>query len=150
MDPTTLAAGAVALLSPYLSRAATDFAGQAGKAAWELAGSLLERLRSAVQGRPTEQRALDDLARNPEAVDPALRALQALFENDPSLAAEVAGILAEVKRLGPHVLVTQRIKDAEEVVGVKAKRVRGTASVDVAQDMDKARRVVGAELDELG
>ncbi len=121
MDPISLAAGAVALLSPYLARASAEFAGAAGKAAWGLAGRLFDRLKNAVADKPVEHSALENLSREPEKAAPAAQAaLQTLFATDTSLAEEVAGLLAEVKRLGPQVLVTQRIKEAEDIVGVKA------------------------------
>jgi hypothetical protein len=147
MDPVTLAAAAVALLGPYIARTGAEFAGEAGKAAWALAGRLLTRLRDALNG----DEAFDEFERQPDQAAPAAQvAIQRLLERDRELAAEVAALLEDVKRLGPHVLVTQRIRDAEDVVGLQARSVRGSASVDVQQDMVQGRRIVGAQFDELG
>jgi hypothetical protein len=146
----TIAAGAIALLTPYIARAAGEFAGEAGKAAWQLAEQLFRRLRTAAVGHPSASRSLDEFEQSPERSRAETQeALQGLLEGDPKLAKEVVGILDQVKSLGPAVLVTQRIKEAEDVVGLKARRLN-RGSVDVQQEMDRGNRVIGAEIDEIG
>jgi hypothetical protein len=47
------------------------------------------------------------------------------------------------------VRVVQKMGEAEELVGARAKRLkRGT--VDVNQHVEKAKKVTGAEFDEIG
>jgi hypothetical protein len=149
MDPVTLAAAAVALLKPFLARSSDEFAGQAGNAAWRLAERLFDRLRGAATESRSARASLRDLQRAPERSQAAEEAICHALERDPALAEEVGAIIAQVKKLGPTVVVTQRIKEAEDAVGVKAGRLRA-GSVDVSQDVEKADRVTGAEFDEIG
>lgn len=150
MDPVTLAAGAVALLSPLVARASGEFAGEAGAAAWRLAERVMKLFRSASSNDPSATAALDEFEQAPEQGAPAAQnTLQTLMEKDPVLASEVAELLAQVKSLGPAVAVTQRIKDAEDVVGLKATRLK-RGEVDVVQEMDKGSKVVGVDLGDIG
>lgn len=151
MDPVTIAAGAIALLGPFFGKAGSEFAGEAGKAAWRLASRILDRIRSAVQDKPDERKALEDFSREPDAsAESAQLMLRSLLEKDPGLARELDDMLQSVKRLGPGVSVVQRVKDAEEVVGVKARRIR-SGSVMVDQEVDKAGSVTGATIeDDIG
>jgi len=151
MDPVTLAAGAIALLTPYLAKAGTEFAGEAGKAAWGLAGRLLGRLRSAVTGKPREQEALEAFSSEPaDSATKTQAVLEGVLKADPELAREVEQILQEVKRLGPSVSVVQKIKEAEDVAGVRARRIR-SGSVEVEQDVEKAKNVTGVQIeDDIG
>ena len=151
MDPVTLAAGAIALLTPYLAKAGAEFAGEAGKAAWGLASRLLGRLRSAVTGKPQEQEALEAFSSEPAgSAAKTQEMLEGVLKADPELAREVEHILQEVKRLGPAVSVVQQIKKAEDVAGVKARRIR-SGSVEVKQDVEEAKNVTGAQFeDDIG
>ena len=145
MDPTTLAAGAIALLIPYLAKAGEEFAGEGGKAAWRLAGRLLDRLRTAFKDRPREQRTLENFSREPSGSSTAVQEmLQSVIEQDPDLGREIDHILQEVKRLGPNVLVSQHINEAEEVIGLRAGRIR-SGSVEVNQEIGKGKNITGAE-----
>ena len=150
MDPVTIAAGVFALLSPLLARAAGEFAGEAGAAAWRLAERAMGLFRRASASDPAATKSLDEFEKNPEEAGSAAQStLLALLEGNPQLAHEVAEILAEVKSLGPTVAVTQRITEAEDVVGLKASRLN-RGEVDVVQEIDKATKVVGVELGEIG
>jgi hypothetical protein len=151
MDPVTLAAGAIALLGPYLAKAGAEFAGEAGKAAWGLAGRLLGRLRSAVRDKPPDRQALEEFAEgNDGSAAPAQAMLQRVLQSDPELAAEIGQLLAQVKQLGPSVVVVQRVEEAEDAVGVEARRfIKG--SVEVTQEMKKAKNITGVRLtDDIG
>ena len=50
---------------------------------------------------------------------------------------------------GANVKVVQRMTEAEQLVGVKARRL-ARGNVDVTQEVDKAKKVTGAEFDEIG
>jgi hypothetical protein len=151
MDPLTLAAGAIALLSPYLAKAGAEFAGEAGKAAWQLASRLLGRIRLAVQGSPPERQALEQFAAGASgSAAPAQAMLQGVLQADPQLAEDVSQLLREVKQLGPAVVVVQRIKEAEDAVGVEARRLRA-GSVEVTQEIEKGKNITGVRItDDIG
>lgn len=150
MDPVSIAAGVGALLAPYLKKAAEEFAGEAGKYAQEKAKALWEKLRAKFESDPPAEKTLERFEADPDGARSDFEAqVKKKAEEDPSLRDELAQALAEVKRQAPHVKVVQRIKEAEELTGVEARRLtRGT--VDVTQEIDKGKKVTGVKLDEIG
>jgi hypothetical protein len=150
MDPVSIAAAVGALLAPYFKKAAEDFVGEAGKYVQGKAKALWERLRAKFEGDPPAKEALGRFEADPDAARPAFEAQVAKkVAADAALRDELAQALAEVKRQAPQVKVVQRIKQAEEVAGVEARRLsRGT--VEVTQEVEKAQKVTGAKLDEIG
>jgi hypothetical protein len=154
MEPSVIAASVVALLTPYLKKAAEAFVGEAGKGAatfvQEKAKAIWERLRKASDVDPSATAALDRFEADPDAgKDEAETQIASRIALDRGLEAELAEAIAEVKRAAPQIRVVQNMKEAEDVVGLKAKRMtRGNA--EVSQVMDKAKKVSGAEFDEIG
>ncbi|MDA9396263.1 hypothetical protein WN73_37750 [Bradyrhizobium sp. CCBAU 45394] len=154
MEPSVIAASVVALLTPYLKKAAEEFAGEAGKGAatfvQEKAKAIWERLRKAFSADPSATAALNRFEADPNAAkDEAEAQIASQIARDNGLQTELAAAIAEVKRAAPQIRVVQNMKEAEEVVGLKAKRMtRGSA--EVSQHMDKAKKVTGADFDEIG
>jgi len=98
MDPATLAASALAVLSPYLAKAAGKLAEGLGEAAIEQGGKLFDKLKARFAGSPAEARQLQDLQAAPQ--DPLNQmALQKLLRDtlaqDPGFASELAALLAQ-------------------------------------------------------
>ena len=150
MDPVSIAAGVGALLAPYLKKAAEEFAGEAGKYAQEKAKALWEKLRAKFEGDPPAEKTLERFEADPEGARSDFEAqVEKKAEEDPSLRDELAQALAEIKRQGPQVKVVQRIQEAEEATALKARKV-ARGNVDVTQDIDKAKKAIGAEFDEIG
>lgn len=103
MDPVTLAAQAVAVLSPYLVEAGKKVAGNVGEAAWKQAVTLYQSIKTRLAGHPASE-ALEDLAQAPEDEDiqATLRvALKKLLEKDTTFARELAGLLPTAPVAGP-------------------------------------------------
>ncbi len=154
MEPATIAASLVALLAPYLKKAAEEFAGEAGKGVatfvQEKAKALWERLRAGFAGNAPAIQVLDRFAADPDAHrDEVEVQLAGKLAQDRPLQEELAATLAEIKRAAPEIRVVQKMKEAEAVVGLKAKRMnRGTAGV--TQEIDKAKGTTGVEIDEIG
>jgi hypothetical protein len=150
MDPTTVAAGVVALLSPYVKKAAEDFAGEAGKYVFEKAKLLWGRLQTKFQGEQSTRQVLERFVADPDGNGEQLRAkIEEKLAQDPQLADELSAALADIKRAAPNVKVVQKVKDAEELIGVKARRI-SRGNVDVSQEADKVKKATGAEFDEIG
>jgi D-alanyl-D-alanine carboxypeptidase len=149
MDPATIAASAAALLAPYLKKAAEDFVGEAGKYVQEKAKVLWQKLRSKLDGDPPAKEVLDRFEADPVAHGEAFQAkLEEKVAQDPPLSDELSSELAEIKRNAPYVRVVQKMREAEGVVGLEVKRLkRGT--VVVTQEIDKAKNITGAKLDEI-
>jgi hypothetical protein len=145
VDPATLAAGAIALLTAYLTKAGEEFAGEGGKAAWRLAGRLLDRLRTAFQDRPRERRTIENFSHEPSgSAATAQEMLERALEQDSELSEEIDRILREVKRLGPGILISQHIEEAERVIGLRAGNIR-SGSVEVNQEIGKGKDITGIE-----
>ena len=150
MEPLTLAASALAVLTPYVKKAAEEFTGETGKAIAEKAGSLLAKLKSWWTG---DEAATDTITRyeeNPARYEPYLEdVLKEKLLNDPQLRSELAELLREIKEAGPDLRIVQRMKKAEEVVGLKAKNMTGgTASVQ--QVIEEGKKITGMDIDKIG
>jgi hypothetical protein len=160
MDPATIAASVVALLVPYLKKATEEFAGEAGKFAGEAgkgaalfvqekAKALCERLRSKFASDTPAVETFNRFASDPDAHKGEMETqLASKLIDDKPLQDELAAALAEVKRAAPQIRVVQKMKEAEAVVGLRAKRMtRGTA--EVTQEIEKAKNTTGIEFDEI-
>jgi hypothetical protein len=99
IDPATLAAAVVTLLSPYLVEAAKAGAKKIGEATVGGAGKLYQTLKTRLTG-PVEEKALAKLEAAPEKPD-AQAALRLFLEErlaaDPDLRAELARLVEEVR-----------------------------------------------------
>jgi hypothetical protein len=150
MDPATIAASVAALLAPYLKKAGEDFVGDAGKYVQERAKGLWEKIRAKLDGEPQSKIALDRFEKDPVAHSDEFKAtIEKKVEADQTLSKEIADDVAEIKRKAPYLRVVQEMKDAEDVVGARVKRMKA-GTVDVTQNIDKATKVTGADIDEMG
>jgi hypothetical protein len=150
MDPVTIAAAVGALFAPYFNKAAEAFAGEAGKYVHGKVKDMWEKLRARVAGDQQASAALDRFERDPDGARPDLeKVVEKQAAADTALRDELAETLAEIKRQAPNVKVVQQMTEAEDVVGVKARRL-ARGNVDVTQEVYKAKKVTGVELDEIG
>lgn len=150
MDPATIAASAAALLAPYLKKAGEDFVGEAGKDVQEKAKGLWLKLRAKLDGEPEGKVVLDQFEKDPEAHGEEFKAkVEEKVSADKALSDEIAADVADIKRKAPYIRVVQKMTEAEDVVGVKAKRMK-SGTVDVEQDIEKAKKVTGFEAEDIG
>lgn len=123
MDPATIAAGVVACLAPYLKKSAEEFAGEAGKYAQEKARPLWQKIRNRLESDAPAQQDLTKFEADPDAGRESLETrIQAKVTAEPALGEELSAALTEVKKAAPYVRAVQRVKEAEELVVVKARR----------------------------
>jgi hypothetical protein len=125
MDPATIAAGTVTLLVPFFKKAAEALAGEAGKSAaafvQEKAAILWHRLRASFADDVPAIETLDRFAGDPDAHKDEVEAqVAAKLAGDNPLKDEFAAVLAEIKRTAPQIHVVQKMKEAEDAVGLKA------------------------------
>lgn len=95
MDPVTVAAHVVAVLTPYLAAAGTGLATEAGEATWAQCGKLWGLLRERLTGTPA-QGALEDLRAEPSEPDVQGQArlqLRKALTADPDLTRELMALL---------------------------------------------------------
>jgi len=150
MDPATIAASATALLGPYLKKAGEEFAGEAGKLVWEKAKALWQKLRGRLDGELQVKAVLDDFEKDPETHGEVFKkTIEEKLASNKILSTEISADVAEIKRVAPYVRVVQSMNEAEEIVGLKAKNLR-SGTVDIQQDIQKARSITGAELEDIG
>lgn len=150
MDPVSIAAGVGALLAPYLKKAAEEFAGEAGKYVQGKAKELWEKLRAQFESDPPAEKSLERFEADPDGAQPDFEAqVEKKVAEDPSLREELARVLAEIQRQAPHVKVVQKIKEAEDITALKARRL-ARGAVDVTQEADKVKTATAVELDEIG
>jgi SOS response regulatory protein OraA/RecX len=149
MDPiiTSVVTGVMTVLLPYVTKGAEEFAKAAGKDGYEKAKNLLGALKKRWS---KDKEATDQLAnfeKKPERYQPVLEDILAeKLSQDKEFADELAQIL---KEMGPTLEVIQKMKEAENVVGLEAKEmVGGKAKVD--QEIEKAKNVTGSKIDRIG
>jgi hypothetical protein len=151
MDPATIAASVAALLAPYLKQAGEDFVGEAGKFVQGRAKVLWQKLRAKLEGEPQGKVVLDQFEKDPEAHGEEFKAtLEQKMASDKTLTDEISADVAEIKRKAPYVRVVQQMNEAEDVVGVKANRLK-SGTVDVHQVVKgKAKGLAGGEFGDIG
>jgi hypothetical protein len=149
IDITVLAAGAAALLSPFLRRATDEFAGEAGRNVWASTERLFSRIKQAFRSDKADAAVLARYEREPDAAAAEFaEALEARLRQDPELRQLVADAVAEAKGAFGQLRVTQRVIEAERVVGLQAKRLDPGRPVQVEQQVDKGGEVLGAVIDD--
>src|SRR6266566_7848506 len=149
MDPAILdlATKAVAVLLPFVTKGAEEFASKVGDAAYEKAKTLLSTLKQRWSGDKEANDSLIRFEQKPERYRLVLEdILQEKLAEDHDLAVQVARLLQEI---GPTLEIIQQMEEGKDIIGLKAREMRN-GRVRVAQDIIKTERVVGAEFDTLG
>lgn len=149
MDPTAIAASAVTLLVPLIKKAAQEFAGAAGKSAFEKAKGLFARLKNAFSKDPAAADTIARFEKEPERYEPFMQdIIRDKMMQDPKLANEITQLLEQIKREAPTIHVVQKMKKAEEMIGVKAKEI-SRGDITVEQEADEAMSVTGVKSEKI-
>lgn len=150
MDPTVidLTTKVMAILLPFVSKGAEEFASKVGDAAFEKAKSILSTLRTKWSG---DEEALDGLAHfeeKPARYKAMLEdILQEKLAKDKDLSATLSRLLQE---MGPTLEVVQTMEESRGVTGLRARTVHG-GTVKVSQDAKIAENTVGIDItDSIG
>jgi hypothetical protein len=150
MDPATIAAGAAALLAPYLKKAGEEFAGEAGKYVQEKARLLWQKIRAKLDGDPPAKVVLDKFEANPDAHAEEFKAKVAeKIGSDKPLGEQISADVADVKAKAPYVRVVLNITDAERAIGVRAARLNA-GTVDVTITGGTVKDAIGADIGTIG
>jgi hypothetical protein len=123
IEPLTAAAGAVALLAPYLVKAGEEAAGKIGEASAEAAGKVLTWMRTRLTGRAKE--ALVDLEKAPEAEDNQAdlrKQLTKILQSEPKFLAELLAMLP------PETFESPGMEQNVSGSGARAAQVRGSGN----------------------
>jgi hypothetical protein len=149
MDPAIidLSTKVMAILLPFLTKGAEEFASKVGDAAYEKAKTLLTVLKQKWAGDKEATESLALFEKKPQRYQAVLEdILQEKLVEDHDLATQVARLLQE---MGPTLEIIQRMEEGKDIIGLKAREMR-SGRVRVSQDISQAEGVTGAELDTLG
>jgi hypothetical protein len=142
-----LAATVISIISPYLVKGAEGFATTAGKAAFEGAKALADRLARWWKDEPVANAAATSIKSDPEHYSKLLGTeLQRALTKDQSLANDLRAL---VDQLGPLVDVIQKIEVARGVTGADIRNLVG-GQVRVNQEIRDAQNVTGFKADKVG
>ena len=101
MDPATLAATALTVLTPYLAKAGGAVAGKIGEVLPEQAGKLWTAINAKFAGRPAAEEAVKDLSHDPADEDnqAALRKeLRKALSEDAQFMADLGPLLENARK----------------------------------------------------
>lgn len=149
MEPivSTLAANAIAVLTPYIKIGAEKFASETGKDTAEKAKNLLNTLKTRFYGDKYAEGSLERFEKDPDKNQSKLEdALKEKLYEDESLVDELDKLL---KYMGPTLEVIQKMEEAEEVTGLEAQEIsKGKAKV--TQDFKKGKKITGIRAERIG
>jgi|SRR5687768_219091 len=147
MDPISLAATVIGIVSPYVAKGAQELISHVGQEAYEKTKQLVTYLKDKWTGNDEASSTLKNFEQKPERHEKALQdILEEQLSNDPQLAAEVE---KQVNELKPYLEVFQKMKKGEDVVGIEADEMKsGTAKV--AQEIDEGKNIKGAVIKRIG
>lgn len=142
-----LAATVISIVSPYLAKGAEEFAKSAGKAVFDGAKAVVDRLSRWWKNDPIANAAATSFKSDPEHYGKMLGAqLEHELKKDESFAKELRSL---VDSMGPSVDVVQRMEVARGVTGADiATLVSG--QVRVQQDIKDAQNVTGFKAGKVG
>jgi len=149
MDPVTasLAANVVAVLAPYVAVGAQEFARNVGKEAYEKAKTMFAALRAKWAGDEEATDALTRFEEKPERYAPVLEdVLKERLAEDKELAAVLSTLLNE---MGPSLEVVQQMEEGRRVMGLEAEEMAG-GRASVRQDLGTGEDVTGARIRRIG
>ncbi|MDY6874948.1 MAG: hypothetical protein SWK90_01910 [Chloroflexota bacterium] len=109
MDPATLAATAVTLLSPYLAEAGKTAAKKIGESVGDAVPKLYQAIKSRFAQQPAAAEALADLEKTPTDKDTQAAArvqLKKILTEDASFAEQLGQLLEAAQSAGDSTVVT--------------------------------------------
>ena len=128
MDPVTIGAAVVTILTPYFKDAGTEMVKAAGEAGVEKVKGLVQWLKGKFAGDPVATADLTRFEKNPDTFGEVLKTTIATKAQEDSAFATEAE--EKVKDLGPIFNIVQEFDEANDNIGVNAENVeRGTFNV---------------------
>jgi hypothetical protein len=140
MDPATIAAATLTILSPYVKDAGRELVKTVGEVALEKAKGLLGWLKDRFAGDPVAAKDLSRFEGDPEKFEPGLKStIEEKAQADPAFAAELK---RRIDEFGPQIVVFQRIKDSKNVAGLDADTIH-SGKITVTQDAERVDNLTG-------
>ena len=146
MDPASIGASVIALLTPLAKETMQDFAGMAGDAAAAKAKELREWLRAKLSGDSYATETLERFEAEPETYGGPLQAMITQKVNEePELADELTSKIEEIERTAPTIAVVQEMQKARNVIGAEIGEAHDV-DISVKQKIGEAEDVTGVKI----
>ncbi len=147
MDPISLAATVIGVVSPYFAKGAQELISHVGQEAYEKTKQLVTYLKDKWTGNDEASSTLENFEQKPKRHEQALQdILVEQLSNDPQLAAEVE---KQVNELKPYLEVFQKMKKGEDVVGIEADEMKSGAA-KVTQEIEEGKNIKAAVIKRIG
>lgn len=147
MDPATIATAVLAILAPYAKKSAQEFIRTAGEFGYERAKRLFTTLKERWTGDEEASDVLTQFEKKPERYEGVLQdVLQEKLQTDAALSADLD---EQIRELGPHLQVIQRMNVGENVTGADIDEAR-EGRIAVEQEIKEGKGVTGARIGTLG
>jgi hypothetical protein len=147
MDPATIAAAALTILSPYVKDAGRELVKTVGEVTLEKSKALLGWLKDRFAGDAVAAKDLSRFESDPDKFESGLKStLEEKAQSDPDFATELK---RRVDEIGPQIAVFQRVKDGKNVVGVDADSIR-SGKTSVTQDAERVDNITGVRAKTIG
>lgn len=149
MDPAIIdiSTKVMAVLLPFVSKGAEEFASKVGDAAYEKAKTLFTVLKQKWSGDKEATESLALFEQKPQRYQAVLEdILQEKLVEDHDLVIQLVQLLQE---MGPTLEIIQHMEEGKDVLGLKAKELK-SGRYRVTQDVAKGERITGVELDTGG
>lgn len=149
MEPVTtsvLIGSVIALLKPYVSKGAEEFAKTVGKDAYDKTKELFTWLKKRLQSSEESSQLISLFENKPERYEkPLEEVLTQQAQSDPQFEAELR---EKMEGTGPMIRVFQRMDEGTKVIGVKAGEIH-SGNFDVQQDIKKGEEITGFQADKV-
>jgi hypothetical protein len=147
MDPATLAASVISILTPYVTKGAKELIETVGEVAYEHAKKLFNTLKTRWSADPVASDSLTRFEKKPEIHSPALQEIvEERLKTDPQLSQEVS---QTVKDIGPKLDILVKLTKGQDVTGLDAGNIK-RGDVKVTLDIGDGTNIVGARIKDLG
>jgi hypothetical protein len=149
LDPVVidLTTKIMAVLLPFVSKGAEEFASKVGDAAFEKAKAILATLKQKWSGDKEATETLTRFEAKPERYKTVLEdILQEKLVTDNDLVLKLTRLLQEV---GPSLKIVQQMEEGKNITGLEATQMKRGAA-EIIQDVTRAEGVIGARFDTIG
>ena len=147
MDPVTIGAAVVTLLTPYAKDAGKELVKSVGEAGVQKTKDLMRWLKTKFAGDPVASSDLSRFEKDPKAFAPGLEAtIVSKAQNDAAFSTELE---QRVNELGPVLKIVQEFEHSTDMIGLDADAVK-SGQIDVTQKGKTAERPIAAKVKTIG
>ena len=139
MDPSTIGAAVVTILTPYVADAGKEMLKTVGEAGVEKTKELMTWLKGKFAGDPAATKDLTRFEKDPATyAKPLQDTIEEKVKEDPAFS---AGITERMQDLQPYVKIVQEFDEGERVTGIEGDINSG--QVDITTKFKKGSDIVG-------